>query len=264
MSEMPNETVLFERDGHMAVITLNRPEVRNAVNSELSAGVEAALDILESERELRVGILTGTGPIFSSGADLKAVAAVIESGEKTTIVTQKGGFGGLVRRQRRKPLIAALNGPALAGGFEIAMACDMIVASDEAYFSLPEVKRCLVANAGALIHLPRLIGLKRAQEMALTGEPITAGQALEWGIVNRLTAPADVMTEAKALAEKVAANAPLAVQATRSVAARAYGMEERDLWHLGFDEGDSVKTSQDAKEGPRAFLEKRPPVWRGE
>ncbi|MGB8221561.1 MAG: enoyl-CoA hydratase-related protein [Polyangiales bacterium] len=251
-------SVQFETRKHLAVITLDRPEARNAINGIMSSGIEAALDQYESDDTLWAAILTGNGPVFCAGADLKEIAA----GNAGATATARGGFGGIVHRERTKPLIAALNGPALAGGFEIALACDLIIASRESFFALPEVKRSLIAVAGALFRLPRAIGMTQAMEVILTGEPLPAARAYELGLINRLVPLDRVLDEAVALAEKIASNAPLAVQASRALAARAFSADEATLWREGFEAFQRNMQSEDAKEGPRAFIEKRAPSWK--
>jgi enoyl-CoA hydratase len=251
-------SVQFETRNHLAIITLDRPEARNAINGIMSSGIEAALDQYESDDTLWAAILTGNGPVFCAGADLKEIAA----GNAGATATARGGFGGIVHRERTKPLIAALNGPALAGGFEIALACDLIVASRESFFALPEVKRSLVAVAGALFRLPRAIGMTQAMEVILTGEPLPAARAYELGLINRLVPLDRVLDEAVALAEKIASNAPLAVQASRALAARAFSADEATLWREGFEAFQRNMQSEDAKEGPQAFIEKRAPSWK--
>jgi enoyl-CoA hydratase len=251
-------SVRFETRNHVAIITLDRPEARNAINGVMSSGIEAALDQYESDDALWAAVLTGNGPVFCAGADLKEISA----GNAAATATARGGFGGIVHRERSKPLIAALNGPALAGGCEIALACDMIVASDASFFGLPEVKRSLIAVAGALFRLPRAIGMTQAMEVILTGEPLPAARAYELGLVNRLV-PADrVVEEALGLAEKIASNAPLAVQASRALAARAFSADEATLWSEGFQAFQKIMQTEDAKEGPLAFIQKRAPSWK--
>lgn len=252
-------TVELETRDHVAIITLARPEARNAINGEVARGIEDALDAYESDPGLWAAVMVGKGPVFCAGADLKAIAA----GDAGGLATAKGGFAGIVQRERTKPLIAALQGPALAGGCEIALACDMIVASEDAYFALPEVKRSLLAVAGGLFRLPRAIGMAPAMEVILTGEPLSARRAYELGLVNHLVAPAQVLDRALTLAGKIAANAPLAVQASRNLAARAFTDDDATLWREGFEAFQRNMQSEDAKEGPLAFIEKRPPEWKG-
>src|SRR3954453_13202374 len=198
--------------GRVGVLTLNRPEARNAVNGDVSSGMEAALDQLEENDDAWVGVLTHVGPVFSAGADLKA----INSGKAAELQTARGGFAGLVQRQRTKPLIAAVDGAALAGGCEIALACDLIVASKQARFGVPEVKRSLVAAAGALFRLPRALPRNVALEMIMTGDPITAERAAHFGMVNEIGEPGQALSGALALADRIAANAPLAVRESRT------------------------------------------------
>lgn len=251
--------VEFEKSGRLGIITLNRPEARNAVNGDVATGMEAILDDYESDPDLWVAILTANGSAFCAGADLKEIAA----GNGAKLSTRKGGFAGLVSRQRTKPLIAAITGSALAGGTEIALSCDMIVCSKETSFGLPEVKRSLVAAAGGLFRLPRAIGMAPALEVIMTGDPLSPERAYQLGMVNKVVATDDVMSEAKALAERVMANAPLAVQASRRVAVRAFMDEDEALWQASGAEFAGIAKTEDYKEGPKAFIEKRAPLWKG-
>ena len=264
MERQKTDVVLFDVHDHVALITLNRPNKRNAINGEMSAGIERAVDELENRKDLRAAILTGQGSVFCSGADLAAVSGVHGTDRTTNIITKKGGFAGFVRRDRRKPIIAALQGDAIAGGLEIAIACDLIVAADDIRFALPEASRSLVATAGALNRLPRLIGLNRTQQMILTADPISAQTAYDWGLVNFLVSKNEMMDLAMNLAIKIASHAPLAVQSNRSLAAKAFDMELNDHFRASFKESDMVYRSKDTGEGLKAFLEKREPVWRGE
>lgn len=248
----------YEKKGRLAVITLNRPEARNAVNGAVASRMEEILDDYESDQSLWVAILTANGPAFCAGADLKEIAA----GRGNQLSTEKGGFAGLVKRQRKKPLIAAINGSALAGGTEIALSCDMIVCSDETEFGLPEVKRSLVAAAGGLFRLPRVIGMAPALEAIMTGDPIPAERAYQLGMVNKMVSADDVMEAAESLAERVIAAAPIAVQQSRSVAIRAFNDEDESLWQAGFKAFGEVAKTEDYKEGPEAFIEKRSPEWK--
>src|SRR5439155_8880425 len=249
----------YQELGRIAVITIRRPEARNAVNAEVAAGIEAAIDRLESSADAWVGILTGEGPVFSAGADLKAIS----SGGGGGLGTERGGFGGITRRERTKPVIAAVDGPALAGGCEIALSCDLIVASRAASFGLPEVKRSLVAAAGGLFRLPRALPPKVAMEVVLTGEPITAERAHALGMVNELVEPGQAVEAAKALAERISANAPLAVQESRKVVSLADTADDESLWAMSGEAMGRLARTEDFQEGPRAFIEKRAPAWQG-
>src|SRR5215218_7805675 len=203
--------VEYRQEGRVAVLTINRPEARNAVNGDVARSMEEGLDGLEEDEGTWIGIVAGEGPVFSAGADLKAIA----SGQAADLQTKRGGFGGIAARQRTKPLIAAVDGPALAGGTEIVLACDLVVASTAASFGIPEVKRSLIAGAGGLFRLPRALPRNVAMELALTGDPITAERAYTLGLVNDLCAPGEAVEAALALASCVCANAPVAVQLSR-------------------------------------------------
>jgi enoyl-CoA hydratase len=249
----------YEVHGNTALISINRPEARNAVNADVASGIEAAIDQVEADPSVWVAILTGRGSVFCAGADLKAVA----SGQAAAISTARGGFGGIVTRERTKPIIAACDGPALAGGTEIALSCDLIVASTAAAFGIPEVKRSLIAAAGGLFRLPRVLPRNVAMELALTGDPITAERAYQFGLVNVLCEPGQAITAAQALAARITVNAPLAVRASRKVLLEGAGASDEAAWALTNSEMGKVVRSADFQEGPRAFIEKRPPVWTG-
>jgi enoyl-CoA hydratase len=249
----------YEVRGRVALLTINRPEARNAVNGAVATGMEEAIDRLESDDEVWVGILTGTGPVFSAGADLKAIA----SGTAAQMSTKKGGFAGIATRERTKPLIAAVNGPALAGGCEIVLSCDLVVASTEARFGIPEVKRSLVAAAGGVFRLPRALPKHVAMELALTGDPIDAQRAYELGFVNRLAEPDQLIDTAMALADQITANAPLAVRASRKIVLEGMLAADDDAWRMTNEAFASVAASEDFGEGPKAFIEKRAPQWKG-
>jgi enoyl-CoA hydratase len=249
----------YELQGRIAVLTLNRPEARNAVNGDVSKGMEAAIDQLEENDDAWVGILTHNGPVFSAGADLKAIS----SGKAADLQTPRGGFAGLVQRPRTKPLIAAVDGPAFAGGCEIALACDLIVASTQARFGVPEVKRSLVAAAGALFRLPRALPHNVAMEMIMTGDPIDAERAYQFGMVNELCEPGQTLDAAKALAERIIANAPLAVRKSREIALASLDVDDATAFRLSGEGMITLSQTEDFWEGPKAFIEKRDPVWKG-
>jgi len=249
----------FEVVGRVAVITINRPEARNAVNAEVAGGIEAAIDRLEADDDLWVGVLTGAGPVFSAGADLKAIAG----GGAGGLTTARGGFGGITARERTKPIIAAVDGPALAGGTEIVLSCDLVVASTAARFGIPEVKRSLVAAAGGLFRLPRALPRNLAMELAITGDPISAERAAQFGLVNELVEPGHVREAALALAERITANAPTAVRLSRQLVLASQSAHDEELWKLTAASMASVVSTEDFQEGPRAFIEKRDPVWKG-
>lgn len=251
--------VELKKDGRLAIITLNRPEARNAVNGDVAQGMEAALDDIENDGDIWVTILTANGSAFCAGADLKEIAA----GNGAALSTERGGFAGLVSRERNKPLIAAITGSALAGGTEIALSCDMIVCSEETNFGLPEVKRSLVAAAGGLFRLPRAIGMAPALEVILTGDPLSSERAHQLGMVNNVVPTDQVVDEARKLADRIIANAPLAVQASRRVATRAFMDEDADLWKASGKEFAGIAKTEDYNEGPKAFIEKRAPEWKG-
>ncbi|HJM73568.1 MAG TPA: crotonase/enoyl-CoA hydratase family protein [Acidimicrobiales bacterium] len=251
-------TVHFEIRDRVAVITLDRPEARNAVDHQLAVDLQSAIDKLEADDSLWVGVIAGAGPAFCAGADLKAVAS-----GKADLATDRGGFAGIVRRERTKPIIAAVEGPALAGGFEIVLACDLVVAGSNARFGIPEVKRSLIANAGGLIRLPRAIPRNLAMEMALTGDPISAETAHHHGVVNRLVEAGGALDSAIALASEISANAPLAVRASRQVIIEGALLDDDEAFALSAEVASDVFRSEDFQEGPRAFIEKRAPNWLG-
>ena len=256
---MPDE-VLRERRGHVEIVTINRPEARNAINGAVSKGLADAFDELAEDADAWVVVLTGSGDrAFSAGMDLKAFAA----GEGAAVMDVSGGFGGVARRSFPKPLIAAVNGSALAGGLEVVLACDLVVAADHATFGIPEVKRGLIAGAGALFRLPRRLPLAIALELALCGEPIDAERAYALGLVNRVVPRHQLMGEALALATQISKNAPLAVRHSKSVMLRALGADEETGWRLTDEAVGVVFGSADAMEGSLAFAQKREPTWQG-
>ena len=251
------DEVLVEHADRVAVITINRPQARNAINHAVSAGVAAALAELDERDDLTVGIITGAGGTFSSGMDLKAFLA----GENVRV--EGKGLAGLTEAPPRKPLIAAVEGWALAGGCEVALACDLIVAANDAKFGIPEVKRGLVAGAGGLIRLPRRIPSGIAMELALTGDPLPAADAYRLGLVNSLTEPGAALDGARALAARIAVNGPLAVAVTKRVIIEQQDWDMADAWARQGPMIGPVFSSEDAREGARAFAEKRPPSWKG-
>ncbi len=257
MSEQPDAAVLTELRDHVLVVTLNRPEARNAVNGELTRLLGEALERAEADPEVRVVVVTGAGDrTFCAGADLKALSR----GESLNPPgTEQWGFAGFVRHQVGVPVIAAVNGTALGGGTELVLASDLAVAAESAKFGLPEVRRGLMAAAGGLLRLPEQLPRKVAMHAILTGEPIDAETALRWGLVNEVVPDGRVLDAALDLAEVVAANAPLSVQASKRVALRSTGDE---AWQANDEEMLRLMGSEDAREGPLAFAEKRDPVWK--
>jgi enoyl-CoA hydratase len=250
--------VLIEEQDATLVISIDRPRQRNAVNRAVSLGIAAALDRLDREPELRVGVLTGRGGSFCAGMDLRAFLA----GERPEL--EHRGFGGLTEAAPRKPLIAAVEGYALAGGCELALACDLIVAAEDAWFGLPEVTRGLVAGSGGLIRLPRRIPAAIALEYALTGERMAAPVAHGWGLVNRLTPSGGALQGALGLARQITANAPLAVAMSKRIVRESSAWRDDEIWDRQRPLVDSVLGSDDAQEGARAFAEKRAPIWRNQ
>lgn len=253
---MQSELLVERRDG-VLVLTLNRPEARNAMTQALAREIVSALDQLNDDPQLRVGILTGAGGNFCSGMDLKAFLR----GEVPRV--EGRGFGGLTQRPPHKPLIAAVEGYALAGGFEMALACDLIVASRTASFGLPEVKRGLAATAGGMMRLPRRIPYHIAMQYILTGELLPAQRASELGLVNELTEPGQALDGALAFATKLQANGPLAIIAAKRVVTESKDWPESEMFDRQSAYTRAVFESEDAKEGARAFAEKRTPVWKG-
>ena len=253
--------VLYERAGaHVAVARLNRPDKRNAVNGAVAAALDWIVKETERDADVRVVILASSSDAaFSAGADL----AEISAGRGHTLSTPDGGFAGFVTHPREKPWIAAVAAPALAGGCELALACDMIVAAETARFGLPEVKRGLYAGAGGVFRLTRRLPAAVAFELIATGEPIEAPRAHALGLVNRCVPAARVFDEALALAEAITANAPLSVRESLKVARQSFDLPEAELWALSHRVSARVFSSEDAREGPLAFLEKRAPVWKG-
>jgi enoyl-CoA hydratase len=242
-----------------AEVTINRPEARNAVNGDVANTMESILDEIEADDTIHAVVITGAGSTFCAGADLKKVA----KGQGGELATKRGGFGGVVTRNFPKPLIAAVNGPALAGGFELVLACDLVVAAEGATFGLPEAKRGLFAAAGGLIRLPKRVPLALATEIAITGDPIDATRAHQLGLVNRLV-PADrVVDAALELAGRVARNGPLAVKNSLRMVREAGDLTEEEAWPRNYELALEVFASKDSIEGATAFAEKREPNWTG-
>jgi enoyl-CoA hydratase len=251
--------VEFEQRGPYAIVKINRPEARNAVNGAVAQGIEQAIDRIEEDDSTWVGILAGEPPVFSAGADLKEINA----GNAAALATERGGFAGLVQRERTKPLIAAVDGPALAGGCEIALACDLIVASTAAKFGIPEAKRSLAAAGGGLFRLGRKVPFNIAMELALTGDPIDADRAHHFGLVNRLVEPNGALDAAIELADQICANAPVAVRQSRKVVLEATYAPDDVGWKMSIEAMAAAMSSEDFSEGLTAFIEKRPPNWKG-
>ncbi|MFZ8892404.1 MAG: enoyl-CoA hydratase-related protein [Ilumatobacteraceae bacterium] len=256
--------VEYEVRGKVAIITLNRPEARNAVNGDVASGLEAAIDKLEADSNVWIGVLAANTagqerPVFCAGADLKA----INSGQAAGLNTKRGGFGGFVYRERKKPVIAAVDGLATAGGCELVLACDMLVASTRSAFGLAEATRNLIAGAGGLFRLPRAIGRAAAIEAILTGEPFSAQRAYELGMVNKLVEPNASLDAAIDLALRVCKAAPLAVWASRKIVLASETESDQNLIDMTNKEFAAVLASEDTKEGLTAFIEKRPPNWQG-
>jgi enoyl-CoA hydratase len=251
------DPVLTERREATLLITIDRPAVKNALDRATAVGIAAALDSLDADPELKVGVLTGADGNFSSGMDLKAFAA----GE--TPVIPGRGLAGFAEAPPAKPVIAAVEGYALAGGFEVALACDLIVAARDATFGIPEVRRGLLAAGGGLVKLPRLLPPRVAAELALTGDFVGAERMAEHGVVTRLTEPGGAVEAALELAARIAANAPLAVAGARRMMQRSADTTEAEAWAEMHELTEGVASSEDALEGARAFAEKRAPVWKG-
>lgn len=253
---MSDEVLVEQRDG-VQIITINRAEVKNALNRAVALGVAAAVDELDASDDLRVGVLTGAGGVFSAGMDLKAFL----HGERPSI--EGRGLCGITKTPPRKPLVGAVEGWALAGGFELLLACDVIVAAETARFGVPEVQRSLVAAGGAALLLPRRLPIGLAMELLLTGDPLTAPRAAEIGLVNRLTPEGGALAGALEVAGRIAANGPLAVAATKAIARGSGDWTFDEGWQRQSELMQPVFDSEDAQEGATAFAERRAPVWKG-
>jgi enoyl-CoA hydratase len=256
---MPEDqpAVLTERRDGVLVITINRPEVRNAVNAAVARGIGEALDELDADDALAVGVLTGAGGFFCAGMDLGAFV----KGESPWFADR--GFAGIAQRASRKPLIAAIEGFAVAGGFEVALACDLIVAATGAKMGIPEAKRSLVAAGGALLHLPKRMPYHMLMELALTGDPLPAERFHDFGVVNRITEKGGAVDVALELAAAIAKSGPLAVAASKQIVQEQYDWTREEQWDKQGAISGPVFASEDAKEGATAFKEKRDPVWKG-
>jgi enoyl-CoA hydratase len=257
MSDSADDKVLVERRGAVQVVTINRPQARNALDAAVARDVAAAVDELDASDDLRAGVLTGAGGFFSAGMDLKAFLR----GETPAI--EGRGLCGITRTPPRKPLIAAVEGGALAGGFELVLACDLVVAGRGARFGVPEVKRSLVAAGGAALLLPQRVPRAVALELLLTGEPMDAERAAAVGLVNRVVDDGTALDAAVELAEVIGANGPLAVAATKQIVQSAPAWSPEVMWDRQDEVVRPVFASEDAREGSTAFAERRPPVWRG-
>lgn len=253
-----SECLDIQRQDGVLIMRLNRPQARNAINLETAQALAGALDELDADAQLRLGVLTGAGGHFCAGMDLKDFAA---TGQRPYVGDR--GFGGLCERPPQKPLIAAIEGYALAGGCELALACDLIVASREARLGVPEVKRGLVPGSGGMLRLPSRIPYHIAMEAVLTGDFFTAERLYQLGLINRLAEPGQALDTALELARTIAANGPLAVRTAKSVIAQSRNWRPEDMFDLQRPRIAHVFTSEDAHEGARAFAEKRPPVWKG-
>jgi enoyl-CoA hydratase len=249
--------VEHERRGSVAILTINRPEARNAINGDVARAMEAALDDIEHDDDARVVVLTGRGSVFSAGADLKMVAR----GGGLEAMTERGGFAGLVSRNFPKPIIAAVNGPAVAGGFEIVLACDMVVAAEHAVFGIPEVVRGLFAAGGGLVRLPKRVALPLAMELALTGDTIDASRAYTVGLVNRVVQADAVLDEALRLAGRIAQHPRLAVRNAHRMIREGHDLDEASAWEMSRDLSIEVFQQPESIEGAAAFSEKRAPAW---
>ncbi|MEO6122338.1 MAG: crotonase/enoyl-CoA hydratase family protein [Ilumatobacteraceae bacterium] len=249
--------MITSTQGRIAIITLDRPAVRNAVNSEMARIIGAAVAAAEHDPEIWVIVITGNGPAFCAGADLRMIA------DGGSAMTDDGGFAGITALERTKPLIAAVDGPALAGGFEIVLACDMVVAGESASFGIPEVRRALLAAAGGVIRLPHRIPRNIATELAVTGGTISADRAHQLGLVNRLVPTGAALAGALTLAAEVVANPPIAVRLALEISRLSSEHGEPAAWERNDAAMAEIQQSEDFREGPLAFLDKREPVWTG-
>jgi enoyl-CoA hydratase len=251
------DQVLVEQHDRVLHVALNRPQARNAVDRALADTLESVIDAFDADSELGAMVLSGNGPAFCAGMDLKAFAR----GESPR--TDRRGFAGLTAIPPDKPLLAAVEGPALGGGFELVLACDLVIAGTGARFGLPEVTRGLIASSGGVMRLPERIPHNRALEMMLTGDPIDAEQAHALGLVNRVVDAGQALATALELATRIAANGPMAVRAVKQVVRQAPGWAPDERFARQDEIADVIRASDDAREGALAFTEKRPPRWSG-
>lgn len=256
---MTNEIVLYDVADGVATVTLNRPDQRNAINAAVCAAIRDAFDAVESDQDVRCAVLTGAGAMFCAGMDLKAFAA----GAGDELLFGKYGFGGFVMRPRTKPVICAVEGAALAGGFEMMLACDLVVAGQSAQFALPEVRIGLIPGAGGAVRLPISIPRVRANEILLTGRPFGSEDAANWGVINTVVPDGTATQTAQSMAEDIATNAPLAVRHTLALAQKAHAQNDATYWPKNDEIIREIGQTDDAAEGALAFIEKRAPVWRG-
>ncbi|WP_317928426.1 enoyl-CoA hydratase-related protein [Halioxenophilus sp. WMMB6] len=251
--------IQFETKDHIALITLDKAERRNAVDGKMTRELRSALNRFESDPKLRVAILSGNGPLFCAGMDLAAFA----SGEAQDILRGEGRFAGFVAAKRVKPVIAAVHGAALAGGLELMLACDLVIAAEGTIFGLPEVRRGIIAGAGGAFRLTKRLPAVIANQMLLTGEPIGSDIALAHGLVNSVVPKEQLMTTALDMAAKIAGNAPISVKVSRAIAKYSCDGDENDCWMMNDKFWPEIENSEDAKEGAMAFVEKRTPIWKG-
>lgn len=255
-----SKTILLERGGGIAIVTLNRPDQRNAFDAAMCDQLRDTFDQIEADNSILCSVITGNGPSFCAGMDLKAFVA----GYANKMLFGEHGFAGFVKRKRKKPVIAAVEGAALAGGFELMLACDMVVASESAKFGLPESKLGLVAAGGGAIRLGQRMPRVIANQILLTGRVFGAQDALEWGLLNNVVPDGETLNSATQLAQEIAQNAPLSIQASLALSDLAASQVEQHLWEANDQRMVEIGKAADAKEGPTAFIEKRKPVWRGE
>src|SRR3954454_4468838 len=255
-----SDELLVRTDGPVRVLTLNRPRARNAITSPLGAALHEAIVAADVDPGVRCLVVTGAGELaFSAGGDMKEMASTDgpDMAGGARVITQA------LRHRPAKPMIAAVNGLAFGGGLELVLACDLAVSAEHATFALPEVRRGVLASGGGLVHLPRLIGARRALQLILTGAPIDAATALDWGLVNEIAPSGTEFAAAMTLARTIAANAPVAVKLSKQTVLAAMTATDHDAWRANSAALAAVRRSPDALEGPRAFAEGRPPVWTG-